>query len=163
MADLSQITDGHVSEIRQKVDMWEDGVREFLDSYDEYSDFFRMRPPGKRLGQQGMTNTRVSETVRATEALSSSIFRMLTVNDPNFELMPLSGQFNNSQAMGVQSLLQWQNIKLRYKRMLMKGLRSLCLFGTGVADEPWISRPGAEGTGFMPRSLLQFAFDPSAP
>lgn len=155
--------------IAGRIKTWEDGIADFLNAYEEMADAWRMRPPAKKGGKGGsFVNTRTSETLRAVEALSTSMFRMMTAADPYLEIVPLDRSASDEQVVTTETTLRMQLMKLKYKPKLLKTLRSGACFGTTVVEEPWASwpygaaQPLCEGTDFVHRSLLQFAFDPGA-
>ena len=68
---------------------------------------------------------------------------------------------DQEQLWKSESVLEWQKIVTQYPRKLLKALRSCSLMGTVGIEEPFVSnKPYFEATDFVPRSLLQLAFDP---
>ena len=162
---VKEVKDVHAQEIEDKVSMWEENTEAFRHQYLEVSNAWRMIPPGRKGSDTQLINTRVAEMLRATETLATLLFRMLTSADPNIEVVPMNDNISNDRALGIQTLLLWQQNRLGYKKKLMRSLRSLALFGTSVIEEPWTMWPNAEqpwveGTDFIPKSLIQFAFNP---
>lgn len=151
-------------EILSKIQLWETGAENFLGKYDEYASNFRLDDPKKSgSGQSGFTRTKVAETTRATMAIATAMYRMMTQTDPFFELIKVHDSTPDEMLSRTEVLIRWQLVKMRYKRHLLRSLQGLSLFGSQVVEEPWSQFLGGEGTDFFPRSLLQFAFDPGAP
>lgn len=114
------------------------------------------------------SNTRTSETTRAVETLSTMMFRMMTAQDPNFALYPLRDDVAEDHLAQNEAVLRSQHKRILYRRKLLRACRGLSLFGTQPVEVPWYMEQSNgqiyfEGTDFVPRSLLQFAFDPAVP
>lgn len=94
------------------------------------------------------------------------MFRMMTSHDPNFSLYPLRDDVTMRDIEMNETVLRVQMREILWKRKLLRGLRSQTLFGTVPIETPWMSQFSSgqvsfEATDFIPRSLLQFAFDPT--
>jgi hypothetical protein len=162
--DQKKIVDQACDEVRH----WEQTVARHLEDFNTFASTWRLDIPtrGRDLGMY--SNTRTSETTRATETLATMMFRMITSQDPNFALYPLRDDVTEQHLYQNESVIRSQMRRLFYRRKLLKSLRGLCLFGTQIVEQPWHMEVGNgetyfEGTDFIPRSLLQFAFDPSVP
>lgn len=96
------------------------------------------------------------------------MFRMMTAQDPNFALYPLRDDVTEDHLYRNEAVLRMQQRRMFFRRKLLRALRGLCLFGTQPVETPWFMEMANgqvyfEGTDFVPRSLLQFAFDPAVP
>lgn len=148
-------------EIKAKVDFWRQRLLGQLERFNTHADMWRLVKPARSGDLSGFSNPQLTETTRATEAIATFMYRALTSADPNFQM--LSHNPNTSQEMLWQSesVISWQKRSTQYNRKLLRALRSCSLFGTVGVEEPWVECPGQyQGTDFVPRSLLQMAFDP---
>jgi hypothetical protein len=157
-----------VEEISTKVHRWETSMSSMLSKFNEYANFFRqIREPIKDK-REGFSDAVTGETTRATRALATMMFRMMTSADPNFYFLATSDQVTPEQIEDAETLQMIQEVRLQKRRYLLKGCYTMALFGTVPFEEPWVqdNRGGRmrwEGTGFYPRSLAQVAFDHSVP
>lgn len=144
------------------IEFWENNTATFFKDFNDWANAYRMLPPSRRTGTRNFSNTRSAETARATETLTTLIYRMMTAADPNFLLLSRHGGVDNSQLVAPTEVLKDNQVSAQYKRKLIKAIRSGVLFGSSPVELPWEQNQmfGKEGPGFMPRSLLQFAFDP---
>jgi len=148
-------------EIKEKVDYWHSRLVAQLYRFNTYADFWRLVKPPRSGALDGFANPQVTETTRATEAISTFLHRALTSAQPNFQLLSHNPLVDQSQLWKSECVLEWQKTATQYPRKLLKALRSCSLMGTVACEEPFVSnRPYFEATDFIPRSLLQIAFDP---
>jgi hypothetical protein len=166
-SDLNLILQSKAPEfIMNRVHSWQDGLSSFFEEFEEYANVYRLLDTKSRTRANAFTQTTVGETIRATEALTTSIYRMLTSADPCYEPVSLNWEKDSRALEAAHVQLRYQDHKLRWQRRLLRAVRGTTLFGTAIVETPWIqhSRFGKilyEGLGFTPRSLLQCAFDPN--
>jgi len=150
-------------EIKEKIDYWHSRLVAQLYRFNTYADFWRLVKPPRSGSLDGFANPQVTETTRATEAIATFLHRALTSAQPNFQLLSHNPLVSQEQLYKSETVLEWQKTVTQYPRKLLKGLRSCALMGTVGVEEPFVSnRPYFEATDFIPRSLLQVAFDPLA-
>lgn len=150
-------------EIKEKVDYWHSRLVAQLYRFNTYADFWRLVKPPRSGALDGFANPQVTETTRATEAIATFLHRALTSAQPNFQLLSHNPLVDQESLWKSECVLEWQKTVLQYPRKLLKALRSCALMGTVAAEEPFVvNHPYYEGTDFVPRSLLQIAFDPLA-
>lgn len=147
---------------------WETNVARHLDDFNIFASTWRLDIPQRSSSLGAYSNTRTAETTRATETLCTSIFRMMTAQDPNFGLYAMRDDVTEDHLARHEAVLRTQHRRIFYKRKLLKAVRSMVLFGTTPVEIPWWmdqanGKTYFEGTDFVPLSLLQFAFDPSCP
>lgn len=148
-------------EIKEKVDYWHSRLVAQLYRFNTYADFWRLVKPPRSGALDGFANPQVTETTRATEAIATFIHRAMTSAQPNFQLLSHNPMVTQEQLWKSEAVLEWQKTVTQYPRKLLKALRSCTLMGTVAVEEPFVSnRPYFEATDFVPRSLLQIAFDP---
>jgi hypothetical protein len=150
-------------EIKEKVDYWHSRLTSQLYRFNTYADFWRLVKPSRSGSLDGFSNPQVTETTRATEAIATFLHRALTSAQPNFQLLSHNPMVDQESLWKSETVLEWQKTVTQYPRKLLKGLRSCALMGTVAAEEPFVvNKPYFEATDFVPRSLLQIAFDPIA-
>lgn len=148
-------------EIKEKVDYWHSRLVAQLYRFNTYADFWRLVKPPRSGALDGFANPQVTETTRATEAIATFLHRALTSAQPNFQLLSHNPMVSPEQLYKSECVLEWQKTVSQYPRKLLKSLRSCALMGTVGVEEPFVSnKPYFESTDFIPRSLLQLAFDP---
>lgn len=148
-------------EVKAKVEFWHDRMTSKLVGFNDMADMWRLIKPNMPNDLAGFSNPQLTETTRATEAIGTFMFRGMTAQNPNYELRSYNP--NTSQEMLYQSerLIEVQKTQTQYNRKLLRSLRSVALFGTVPIERPWVRcLPSLEATDFIPRSLLQVAFDP---
>jgi hypothetical protein len=150
--------------ITKKVSDWQDALSNFFSEWEEYATAYRLIETGDKTAQLS-TKTRVGEMLRSTEALTTSIFRMMTAADPPYDVLNRNMNQTEEEVYAVWLQLRFQDMATKWKRNLLRATRGLCLFGTQFVEKPWISQERGgkivwEGLGFRPRSLLQCVFDP---
>lgn len=150
----------------EEVRHWETNVGKHLDDFNVFASTWRLDIPNRSASLSAYSNTRTAETTRATETLATSIFRMMTAQDPNFALYALRDDVTEDHLVRNEAVLRTQQRRIFYKRKLLKAVRSMVLFGTVPVEIPWWMDQANdqvyfEGTDFVPLSLLQFAFDSS--
>ena len=151
--------------INKKVADWQDALSTFFTEWEEYATAYRLIETTDGKSAQFSTKTRVGEMLRSTEALTTSIFRMMTAADPPYDVLTRNMKQTEEQVYAVWLQLRYQDTMTKWKRNLLRATRGLCLFGTQFVEKPWISvyKNGGivwEALGFKPRSLLQTVFDP---
>lgn len=150
-------------EIKEKVDYWHSRLTAQLYRFNTYADFWRLIKPPRSGALDGFANPQVTETTRATEAISTFLYRALTSAQPNFQLLSHNPMVDPEMLWKSECVLEWQKTVTQYARKLLKGLRSCSLMGTVAVEQPFVvNQPYFEATDFIPRSLLQVAFDPLA-
>lgn len=150
-----------IGEVKAKVEFWHDRMTSKLYRFNDMADMWRLIKPNAPADLSGFSNPQLTETTRATEALATFMHRAITAQSPNYELRSYNP--NTSQEMLWQSerLIEVQKTQTQYNRKLLRALRSVALFGTVPVERPWVRcLPNLEATDFIPRSLLQVAFDP---
>lgn len=152
-----------LGEIKSKVDFWQVRMESQLSRFNSYADFYRLIRPPRPKNMDGFANPQSSETTRATEAIATFLYRAMTSANPNFQLLSRNPMVQEESLWKAERVLEWQKTSMNHNRKLLRGLRSGSLFGTLAVEAPWVSnQPFYEGTDFIPRSLLQMAFDPMA-
>ena len=150
-------------EIKEKIDYWHSRLVSQLYRFNTYADFWRLVKPPRSGALDGFANPQLTETTRATEAIATFLYRALTSAQPNFSLLSHNPLVTQEQLYKSECVIEWQKMVTQYGRKLLKGLRSQSLMGTVGIEEPFIvNQPYYEATDFIPRSLLQMAFDPLA-
>jgi hypothetical protein len=148
-------------EIKEKIDYWHSRLVAQLYRFNTYADFWRLVKPPRSGALDGFANPQVTETTRATEAIATFLHRALTSAQPNFQLLSHNPLVSQESLWKSETVLEWQKTVTQYARKLLRGLRSCALMGTVGVEEPFVSnKPYFEATDFIPRSLLQVAFDP---
>lgn len=150
-------------EIKEKIDYWHSRLVSQLYRFNTYADMWRLIKPPRSGTLDGFANPQVTETTRATEAIATFLHRSMMSAQPNFQLLSHNPNISQESLWKSELVLAWQQSMTGYSRKLLKGLRSATLMGTVGVEEPFVSNlPYYEGTDFVPRSLLQIAFDPLA-
>lgn len=148
-------------EVKEKVDSWRTKLNFQLSQFNDMANFWRLIKPKRSSDLSGFANPQLTETMRATETIATFFYRALTSADPNFALLSRNPMISQESLWKSEAVLNWQMSATNYRRKLMKACRSVSLFGTVPVEEPWVVNGRYwESTDFMPRSLLQFAFDP---
>lgn len=154
-----------IEEIRDKVDDYEVNFSGFIAEFNDWFDIFTVKKPLRRQNTKTFSNPRSTEMLRAVNALATLELRMMTANDPYFDIAPMDISLDNRKLSIIQSTLETQLDITQHKRYLLKALISKILFGTVIVEEPYqtyglnpFGRKMA-ATGFVPRSLLQVAFE----
>jgi hypothetical protein len=171
---LSNMSREHKDKIRDevmdKVKTWENRMAvRFFKEYFIASDSWRIRPSDNS-NSKTKFNSKSGETHRATETLASVWQRMLTASDPWFEtsrrgLNPGGTPITEEQLYATSQILQQQQRALRFKRKLMRSLRSTGLMGVCVAELPYTSLPYGYGakniefTDWVHRPMIRVGFD----
>jgi hypothetical protein len=150
-------------EIKEKIDYWHSRLVSQLYRFNTYADMWRLVKPSRSGTLDGFANPQVTETTRATEAIATFLHRALTSAQPNFQLLSHNPNVSEESLWKSETVLDWQQRSTFYNRKLLKSLRSCTLMGTVAVEEPWVTNmPYYQATDFIPRSLLQIAFDPLA-
>ena len=159
------IADRIAQEIKDKFDDYETRQSNFMSDYNEWADIFRVKRPNKTTGIKGYSNPRLTEMFRAVNALATMEVRMMTSQDPYFELVPYHYTVDPGTISIIEAVLDQQLRVSEHKRHLLRACTSKELFGTVIVEEPWevvgINPYGRRLplTAFRPRSMLQVAFD----
>lgn len=154
-----------IGEVVGRVQDWESDMSEFFGLWNEWASSYRMIDTRKNPRPSGVSKVLTGETTRAVNALATSITRMQTAADPYFELR--GDGIPEERLFDSEKQFQNQLVRTEFKRNLLKGNRGMCLFGTQVWEEPYITYPAGtpnpifQGTGFVPLSLLQVPFETS--
>lgn len=148
-------------EIKEKVDFWHSRMEGQLRAFNGHADMWRLKKPARSGDLSGFANPQVTETTRATEAIGTFLYRAMTAAQPNFAFSSFNPQVLQEDLWASEKTVEWQMTATNYRRKLLKSCRSVSLFGTVAVEEPWtVNMPYWESTDFIPRSLLQIAFDP---
>lgn len=149
------------NEIKDKVDFWHSRISSHLSRFNTYADMWRLIRPARPSDLSGFANPQVTETTRATEAIATFLYRALTSAQPNFQFTTSNPDVTEEDLWVSEQVIAWQMTQTQYRRKLLRACRSVALFGTVGIEQPWIvNMPYFEATDFVPRSLLQLAFDP---
>lgn len=150
-----------LGEIKAKVEFWHDRMTSKLYRFNDMADMWRLIRPNMPNDLSGFANPQLTETTRATEALATFMHRAITSQNPNYELRSYNPETSQQMLWQSERLIEVQKTQTQYNRKLLRALRSVSLFGTVPIERPWIRcLPTLEATDFIPRSLLQVAFDP---
>jgi hypothetical protein len=159
-------------EIMDKEKTWENRMAvRFFKEYQIATDSWRIRPSDSS-NSKTKFNSKSGETHRATETLASVWQRMLTASDPWFDtsrrgLNPGGVPITEEQLYATGEILQEQQRVARFKRKLLRSLRSTSLMGVCVAELPFTSLPYGYGakniefTDWVHRPMIRTGFDTS--
>lgn len=160
MIDFQGLDDPHL-EIKEKIDFWHARLQGNLSRFNTYADFWRLNRPSRSADLSGFANPQLTETLRATEAIATFFYRAMTSAQPNFQFITSNPYVSEEDLWVAEQVVAWQQTATQYRRKLLKACRSVALFGTVGIEQPWVvNMPYFESTDFLPRSLLQMAFDP---
>lgn len=149
------------NEVKEKIDFWHTKMTNQFTRFNNQADMWRLIKPARSGDLSGFANPQLTETTRATEAIATFLYRAMTSAMPNFQFLSNNPMVPQEELWTAEQVVVWQQTALAYRRKLLKACRSLSLFGTVIVEEPWmVNMPYYEGTDFIPRSLLQTAFDP---
>jgi len=152
-----------LDEIVNKAQDYENNMGTWLQEASEFSELYTIKKPPRK--NNAYSNPRLPEMHRAVEALATTVFRMLTASDPFFTINPADLDVGDEHIYLVQKTIETQLKYSRYKNNLLKGLRSLVLYGNVFIEEDFlnvdISPFGKKMpiTTFEPRSISQIGFD----
>lgn len=150
-----------LDEIKEKVDFWRTRLNFQLNQFNDMANFWRLIKPKRSGDLSNFANPQLTETMRAVETIATFFYRALTAENPNFALYSKSPFVTEDQLYKSEAVLAWQQNVTQYRRKLMKACRSVALFGIVPVEEPWVvNGKYYESTDFLPRGLIQFAFDP---
>lgn len=160
MIDPDIQNDPHL-EVKEKVDFWHTRLQNQLERFNSMANFWRILKPQRHADFSGFANPQVTETTRSVEAITTFFFRAMTSAQPNFQFISNNPMVTQEQLWTSEQVVAWQMTATNYRRKLLKACRSMALFGTVPVEQPWVvNLPYYESTDFIPRSLLNFAFDP---
>ena len=153
-----------IDEVRDKVADYENNMGTFISQVVEWGDMFNVRTPPKT-NKRAFSNPRLTEYHRAATTLGSMVYRMLTAQDPFFEMRPMSLLNYEGQLMRIEATLRTQLRESKYKPHLLVATTGCAAFGTQIVENrrevvgvnPFGRRLPV--TTFKPRSLLQVAFE----
>lgn len=149
------------SEVREKVEFWHQRLENKLTRFNSMANMWRLVKPARTGDLSGFANPQLTETTRATEAITTFLYRAWTSATPNFQFLSNNPMVTKEDLWTAEQVVAWQMTATQYRRKLLRAARSMTLFGTVVVEEPWVvNMPYYESTDFIPRSLLQTAFDP---
>jgi hypothetical protein len=153
-----------IDEVVGKVFDYEQNMSQFISQVSEWGDMFNVRTPAQR-NKKAFSNPRLTEFHRAANTLGSMVYRMLTAQDPFFELRPMSLLQYEGQLLRIEATLRAQLRESRYKPNLLVACTGAAGFGTQIVE----NRREVVGinsfgrrlpvTTFNPRSLLAVAFE----
>lgn len=155
-----------LDEIKTKIEYYETNMGTWIDEAGGYSDLYTIKKPTRK--RNTYSNPRLPEMHRAVEALATTTYRMLTASDPFFTINPVDLDIGDEHLYIVQKAIENQLKYSRYKQNLLKGLRSLVLYGNLFMEEDFmevdINSFGRKMpiTTFKPRSISQIGFDLSS-
>lgn len=150
-----------LNEIKEKADFWRVRLNAQLLQFNDMANMWRLIRPKRSGDLSGFANPQVTETMRATETIATFFYRALTSANPNFALLSMNPNTSSESLWVSEQTINWQLSATNYRRKLMRACRSAALFGTVPVEEPWVvNMPYYEATDFLPRSLIQVAFDP---
>ena len=153
-----------IEEINEKVQDYENNMSGFLSNVEEWGDMFRVKMPAQR-NKKAFSNPRLTEFFRAVNTVGTMSYRMMTAQDPFFEIRPMSLLAYDGQLLRLEATLETQIRESKYKQNLLKACMGLAAFGTQFVEERYkIIGINAFGrrlpiTTFTPRSLLQVCFE----
>lgn len=153
-----------LDEIIQKVNDYEVNQAAYLSQVGEWGDMFRVKVPAQR-NKKAFSNPRLTEFFRAVNTVGTMAYRMMTAQDPFFEIRPLSLLNYDGQLLRIEATIATQLRESMYKKHLLRGCMGLAAFGTQFVEERYeVKGINAFGrriplTTFTPRSLLQVAFE----
>lgn len=159
------------SEIIDKSSHWESRMTTLFGEYDEYVDSWRITAKKAPDRPKALFNSKSGETHRATETQATFWFNQLTSADPFYYAQGegLDDMGQEASEIGLQATeatIRKQLSHIKFYEKLLRGLRSLSLFGTMIMELPWISFPYGdgsktfEGTDMVLRPLLTTGFNP---
>lgn len=166
-AGLDKIKD----EIIDKSSHWETRMSTLFGEYEEYIDSWRIQSRKTANRPKALFNSVSGETHRATETQATFWFNQLTSADPFYYcqgegLDPFGNEVSEIELQAVEATIRKQLQYIRFNEKLLRGLRSLSLFGTMIMECPWTSFPYGEGdktfegTDMILRPLLTTGFNP---
>ena len=162
--DSSGLAKKIIEEVADKILDYETNMSGMLSNVEEWGDMFRVKLPAQR-NKKAFSNPRLTEFFRAVNTVGTMSYRMMTAQDPFFELRPMSLLSYEGQMLRVEATLRTQIRESQYKKNLLKACMGLSAFGTQFVEERRkVSGVNAFGrripyTSFTPRSLLQVAFE----
>lgn len=159
------------AEVVDKSSHWETKMTTLFGEYEEYVDSWRIMSRKTVNRPTALFNSKSGETHRATETQASFWFNQLTAADPFYYcqgegLDDFGNEVSEIQLQAVEATIRKQLQYIRFSEKLLRGLRSLSLFGTMIMECPWISFPygdgskSFEGTDLVLRPLLTTGFNP---
>ena len=167
----SSAKDKIMVEVMDKVKDSEKRMNTFYAEMQDYIKSWKIEPRNSGSKKPiGLSNAKSGETHRGTETLATLWLRMLTAQDQFFEgtaegLNDFGQEMSELDIYTAEAIILKQLRKSHYKEKLLKGTRSVALFGTVIFEEPWVGLPYGDGTktfeytDFQLRSLLQTMFD----
>lgn len=158
-------------EIIDKSSHWETRMTTLFSEYEEYVDSWRIQARKSANRPKALFNSKSGETHRATETQATFWFNQLTQADPFYfaqgeGLDDFGNEVSEIQLQAVEATIRKQLQFIRFNEKLLRGLRSLSLFGTMIMECPWTSFPYGdgsktfEGTDMILRPLLTTGFNP---
>lgn len=152
-----------VQEVVGKFEDYEGRMQNFMSEIGEWSDLYKVKRPQRK--KKAFSNPRLTEFFRACNALSTIIYRMLTVRDPFFGIAPVGGDPSYDDLQTVVHVLKTQLKYSKYRGNLLRACNFVVPFGTVVCQEDFrvvgVNPIGRRIplTTFIPRALDQVAFD----
>lgn len=159
-----------VEEIVEKVEHHINETSGFLQDREVFMDMYNGVPrliPNKFKEDDKLSRIAAPVTLESVETLTNALFTMLTSADPNFEFISMRGDVTSEDLYKLTQIQRFENDKIKFKRKLMKALRSLVLNGTVFIEEPYISFPSGwqqpmwEATDFVVRPFSQMFWAPT--
>lgn len=152
-----------VDEVVGKFEDYESRMQNFFSEIGEYADLYKVKRPLRK--KKAFSNPRLTEFFRACNALSTIIYRMLTVRDPFFGVAPVGGNPSYDDLDTLVHVLKTQLKYSKYRSNLLRACNFVVPFGTVVCQEDFrvvgVNPIGRRIplTSFIPRALDQVAFD----
>lgn len=158
-----------LEEVIETVEGYEEENSTRLDSKNRYWDLYKgerkkTRPLYGEIPFEGVSNSFVHETPRATDSLATTRYRLIMSHDPPFEIISSKGDIPEEALYKQMGLYSKQMEWAQYKRFLRKSLTSLDLIGNACIFMGWgqtpsgIATPFREFTTFEPKPLDQIFF-----
>jgi hypothetical protein len=153
-----------IDEVVGKVSDYENNMSGFLGEVKEWGEMFSVKAPARR-NKKTFSNPRLTEMHRAAMTLGTTAYRMLTSQDPIFELRPMSLLSYEGQLLRIESTLLTQLRESKYKPNLLTACTGGVLMGTQIVENRReVVGVNAFGrripvTSFRPRSMLAVAFE----
>jgi len=153
-----------IEEVAEKVTDFENKQTEWLADSEEASEVFRVKPP-KRKSDNTFSNPRQTENFRATTAIGTLMYRMMTADDPFFNLNSTDLDADYDKLDTLTHVFKTQLKYARYRSNLLKACHFAPAFGTVFCQEDYriigVSVFGRQVpvTTMTPRSIDQVSFD----
>lgn len=152
-----------IDEVREKSAEFESAQSGYLSEIGEFADHYRIKKLPRKSG--AFSNPRSTEFYRASNALSTMMYRMMTAQDNYFSPIPVQMDADYGALYRIQSALLAQDRAADYKRNLYRACSFVVPFGTVICQEDYrsfgVSTFGRRipATAMVPRAIDQVMFD----